>query len=414
MSLKQQPHDTSIDPAIRETPQHRDGIDASKLRDASHLRVGWIDVLRGLVIVLMVLDHARDFFHVDALAFDPTDLEKTSPLLFLTRWVTHLCAPTFVFLAGISVWLQQANGKTGGDLSRFLLVRGLWLIALELLVVSFAFNFALPFVFLQGIWAIGVGFVILAALCRLPRVAVLAIGLLIVIGHGVFAGVNAGDLGSAGPAWTIFMELGLFPFGPGLSAYPVVPWLGILLTGYGLGNLFVGARSERNAWILAGAALAIFAILRLPNLYGDPRSWVPQADPVFAALSVINVSKYPPSLQFVLLTIGVALPLGLIATRIRQVAELLAVFGRTPLFTYLLHVFFLHTAAVATGIALGVPASAFSNWLADPSRLIAAGWGVPLWAVYVVWALTVIALYPLARAYDRLKRARRYEWTSFL
>jgi uncharacterized membrane protein len=363
----------------------------------------------------MILDHARDFFHVNALLFDPTDLEKTSPILFLTRWITHLCAPTFVFLAGVSVSLQQANGKEAGELSRFLLTRGLWLIALELVVVSFAFNFALPFFFLQVIWAIGAGFVILGALLRLPSEVVLAIGLLIMFGHGLLAGVNASELGPGGPAWTILMELGLFPFGPGLVAYPLVPWTGILLTGYGLGRLFTGVHSARNALILAGAALALFVVLRLPNLYGDPRPWIRQPDPVFSALSFLNVSKYPPSLQFVLVTLGVAVPLGLLVTRFGGgLARSLAVFGRTPLFTYLLHVFLLHTAALVLGVIQGVPASAFSNWLADPSRLIAAGWGVPLWAVFIVWMLAVATLYPLAAMYDRLKSARRYGWTSYL
>ena len=387
----------------------------SRPAPAAEVRVGWIDVLRGLVIVLMILDHARDFFHVQALQFDPTDLEKSTPGLFMTRWITHLCAPTFVFLAGVSVRLQQLNGKSDATLSRFLAVRGLWLIVLELVVISFAFNFALPFFFLQVIWAIGVGFLVLAVLCWLPASVALALGGLIIFGHDLLAGVNARDLGAAGPAWTILMELGLFPFGPGLVAYPLIPWVGLMLAGYGLGALLAGGRSERNALLLAGGALALFLILRLPNLYGDPRPWSQQVDLLRSILSVLNVSKYPPSLQFVLLTLGVALPLGLAAARWGgPAARALAVFGRTPLFTYLLHIFLLHGAAVLTGVALGVPASAFFNWLADPSRLIEAGWGVPLGAVYLVWALTVAALFPLARLYDGVRQSGRHPWTRFL
>jgi uncharacterized membrane protein len=379
-------------------------------------RLDAIDLLRGLVIVLMVLDHTRDFFHVQALAFDPTDLTRSDPALFLTRWVTHLCAPTFVFLAGASVWLQRAN-KSPAALSRFLLTRGLWLIALELTVVSFGFNFAAPFVFLQVIWAIGVGMVALALLVWAPPAAVLALGCIIVAGHQLLAPIDAPALGGAAPLWRVAMEPGLAGFAPGLAVYPAVPWFGVLCLGYGLGSVFAKppAARRRLTLLLGLGALALFALLRALNGYGDPRPWDGQDDGLLTALSFLNVSKYPPSLLYVLVTLGASMLLMLALERLRgPLAALLLAFGRTPLFTYLLHVYLLHGLAMATGAAMGVEPSAFSGFLADPSRLIAAGWGVGLPVVYVIWFAVCLALYPASRWYAGVKRRRRDWWLGYL
>lgn len=377
-----------------------------------------VDRLRGLVIVLMVLDHTRDYFHWQALAFDPTDLTKTTPLLFATRWVTHLCAPTFVFLSGASIRLQQAAGKTGGRLGRFLLARGAWLILLEVTLVSFGFDFAVGFVFLQVIAAIGAGMMAMALVVRLPRWVALALGAVIVAGAWRLARVDPGLGGVAGGLWKLGFVPGLNPFAKGLAVYPLVPWFGVMCLGYAAGDLFrLEARARTRALLaVAGTALVAFALLRVPNLWGDFRPWAPQATPALTVASFLNVSKYPPTLQFVLLTLGVSLPLGLLLERAREhaVARALGTYGETPLFTYLLHIYLVHGAALLLGVARGVPASAFLDFLADPSRLVAAHWGVTLPWVYVAWLAIVAALLPLSRRYAVLKRSKRRWWTSYL
>jgi uncharacterized membrane protein len=376
-----------------------------------------VDVLRGLVIALMVLDHVRDYFHVDALAFDPTNLARTTPVLFFTRWVTHLCAPAFVFLSGASVWLQRAGGKPLPALSRFLLTRGLWLIALEVTVISFGFNFAWPFLFVQVIWAIGFGLVLLSLLVRVPRGGVLGLGAVIVAGHQLLGPVNAPDLGALAPLWTLLMEPGPPGFAPGIAVYPAVPWFGVMCLGYGLGPVFLLPTAARDRTLLAlgSLALTLFIVLRGFNGYGNPRPWATQGDALRTVLSFINVGKYPPSLLYVLVTLGVSLMLAPLLGRVRgPVGALLLALGRTPLFTYLLHVYLVHGLALLVGVAHGVPASAFTNFLGDPSRLIAAGWGLSLPWVYAVWLAVVLALFPAARWYAGVKRRSRSPWLSYL
>lgn len=380
-------------------------------------RLDMIDALRGLVIALMVLDHVRDYFHVQAFAFDPTNLDRTTTALFVTRWITHLCAPTFVFLAGAAVFLQGTGGKSRPELSRFLLSRGAWLLLLELTVIAFGFNFAWPFLFLQVIWAIGIGMIALAALVWLPRPAVLALGAAIVAGHGLLAPVDAADLGALGPLWTLAMEPGVVPGVKGFVAYPALPWAGMLLLGYGLGPVFAldPSRRRRAVAALGIGALAVFALLRGFTAFGDPRAWEAGADGLRALLSFVNVSKYPPSLLFTLVTLGSALLVMLLLERLRgPLQRVLLAYGRTPLFTYLLHIYLVHGLALVAGAATGTPASAFVDFIGDSSRLAAAGWGVGLPAVYAIWALILVALYPMSRWFAGVKRRRRDWWLGYL
>lgn len=389
------------------------GVDA----EAARRRIRVVDLLRGLVLALMVLDHTRDFFHVQAFEFSPTDPEKTTLILFATRWVTHLCAPTFVFLAGTSIYLQRENGKSRPELARFLLSRGLWLIALELTVVSFAFNFALPFAFMQVIWAIGGSMMLMAALIYLPSRAVLLIGLVIVAGHNALDSVDAAAFGSFAPAWTLLMQLGEPPFGPGLLAYPLMPWFGILCLGYGCGRLFVQPDQTRRRMLalLSAACLLSFLALRLLNGYGDQAPWSPQTDSARTVISFFNVSKYPPSLMYVLATLGVSLGLSLALERLRGWPErVLLAYGRTPLFTYLLHIYIIHSLAALIGLMQGVPPADFVNFLGDTSRLAKAHWGVSLPMVYLIWAAILAALYPCSRWYAALKLRRRHPLLSYL
>ncbi|MDP3801417.1 DUF1624 domain-containing protein [Brevundimonas sp.] len=389
-------------------------VTAGGMTRSGAARIDAIDRLRGLVIVLMVLDHVRDFFHRAAFTADPLGLESGDPALFMTRWATHLCAPTFVFLAGVSVFLQRANGKNRIDLSRFLATRGAWLILLELTIVQWGFNFG-GGLFLQVIWAIGASMLAMAALIWLPRQTLLALGAVIVAGHQLVAPIDPSDLGAFGPAWNATLE-----FGPGLGgfvAYPFVPWLGVMLLGYGLGGLFQQQEGPRARTILmlAGGLLALFAVVRGINLYGDPRPWAAQPEPLWTALSFINVSKYPPSLDYVLVTLGVSLALLPGLARLGgPLASRLETFGRTPLFTYVLHVFLAHGLALAVGTAMGVPPSAFFNMLGDPGRVIQAEWGFGLAGVYVAWLAVLALLYPLSRWFEGVKRRRRDWWLGYL
>lgn len=400
------------EPAPPKTPQTAPSSEG--LTRSGAARIDAIDMLRGLVIVLMVLDHVRDFFHRSAFTADPLAMDSGEPALFLTRWVTHLCAPTFVFLAGVSIWLQRENGKSRGSLARFLLTRGAWLIVLEVTVVGFAFNFA-PGVFLQVIWAIGAAMVVMAALIWLPRLALLCLGASIVAGHQLLAPIDPPDLGAGGPFWSATFE-----FGPGLGgfvAYPLVPWLGVMLLGYGVGPLFLKPEPARTrgVLILAGVLVGAFALVRAFNRYGDPQSWSAQPEPLWTALSFLNVSKYPPSLAYVLVTLGLSLALLPLLARLKgPAAVVMLTFGRTPLFTYVLHVLIAHSLALAVGWAMGVEPSAFFNLLGDPGRLIAQGWGFGLLGVYAAWLATLALLYPLSRWFAGVKRRRRDWWLGYL
>ncbi len=374
-------------------------------------------MLRGFVIALMVLDHTRDYFHVSAYTFDPTDPARTHLWLFVTRWVTHLCAPTFVFLAGVSIYLQEINGKSKPQLSRFLVTRGAWLIVLEVTVVAFGLNFALPFVFLQVIWAIGMSMILLAALIWLPPVAIGVLGAVIVAGHQLLAPIDAKDLGMLAPLWTLAFEFGRAPFGSGFIAYPAIAWFGILCLGYGLGCVFVQEPVRRNRVLLqiALSAIALFLVLRALNRYGDPAPW--RAFPTVAttAMSFFNVLKYPPSLLFVLITLGVSLLCMLALQRLRGLlARVLLAYGRTPLFTYVLHIYVVHGSALLVAVLAGYPASYEANFLGDPFRLVKAGWGCNLLLVYAAWLAILAVLYPAARWFAEVKRRRREWWLKFL
>lgn len=389
---------------------------ASGLTRAGAMRIETIDMLRGLVIMLMVLDHVRDFF---AAPTDPLALDSGNPALFLTRWITHLCAPTFVFLAGVSVWLQRANGKSVPDLSRFLAVRGAWLILLELTVIGIGFNFGW-WIFLQVIWAIGLGMIVLAGLIWLPRAIVLALGAAIVLLHPLLALVPPDVFGTLQFVWRPLAVFGPMPtpVGFGLIAYPAIPWLGVLLLGYGLGFVFAREEALRRRWILglAVGALIAFGVARGLNVAGlDPRAWAAQAEPLWSVFSFINVSKYPPSPGFVMATLGVSLLIYLALDRLRgPVAGVLTTFGRTPLFTYLIHVWLAHGLAVVVGLATGVPAAAFLNSILDPGRLLEAGWGFGLAGVYAAWLAVLALLYPLSRWFEGVKRRRRDWWLGYL
>lgn len=383
------------------------------LTRAGALRLDAIDSLRGLVIVLMVLDHVRDYLHAPAFVFSPTDLTQTTPLLFMTRWVTHLCAPTFVFLSGVSIFMQRCNGKDPGELSKFLLTRGLWLVFLEFTVISFGFNMGPPIAFLQVIWAIGASMVLMAAVIRLPPMAVLAVGAFIAIFHPMYSA--ALQPAQANALWFMLMQPGPPMFMRGFAPYPMIPWFGIMCLGYGLGFIFRQPPEQRRRSVLALAMslLAAFVALRGINGYGDPAPWVEQPSVVMTFLSFINVSKYPPSLMYALVTLGTSMLLLLALERLSgRLQRLFLAFGRTSLFTYVLHIYVAHSLAMLIGAFADIPAGYYLDFITKFQTGGGLGFSLPV--VYAVWLLILLMLYPISSWFARVKRERRDWWLSYM
>ena len=402
--------------AVAQVHLATDAEPAGPLRQG--LRLTSIDLLRGLIIVLMVLDHTRDYFMTGAFFTDAVDPKTSWPALYATRWITHLCAPGFVFLAGVSAFLKGARDGDTKALSWFLFSRGLWLVVLELTVVNFGWNFGVAPPFLQVIWAIGAGMIALAALVWLGPRVVLALGIAIIAGHNLLDPINPPHLGEAAPVWNLLHESG-FPTILGVpifAAYPLIPWLGILCLGYGLGFIFLKTPGERirTLLFLGLAFLAAFIALRWINVYGDPRPWTEQADAVRTAMSFLNVQKYPPSLQFTLVTLGINLLLLSGFERLRgPIAEFFLTFGRVPLFVYVLHIYLIHALQILVGTVIaGRPASDFIKVFENPAKQ--QGWGYDLPVVYLVWAVILALLFPLARWFGKVKRERRDWWLSYL
>ena len=376
-------------------------------------------------MVIMALDHTRDFFSKD-LAFDPTDLGRTFPALFLTRWITHYCAPVFIFLAGTGAFLSTGRGKSRGELSRFLLTRGLWLVLLELTWVrclGWQFNFDLHFTFGAVIWAIGWSMVALAVLVFLPLRWVTAFGLLMIASHNLFDSVKPESWGSLGWLWKILHSGGMILPAKGCrfaAGYPLVPWIGVMAAGYGFGSLLLREPVERRRWLFGlGATLTLlFILLRAINIYGDPRPWSGQKNSLFTLFSFINCHKYPPSLLYLLMTLGPALlVLAALDRGMFRWLKPLLVFGRVPLFYYLLHLPLIHGLAVlASYWAYGRADWWFANPPEGPDAPILRpadyGYGLPV--VYLVWIGVVLVLYPVCRWFAGVKRRRRDPWLSYL
>ena len=394
-------------------------------------RVDSVDLLRGLVMVLMLLDHTRDFVHRDALFFDAANLERTTPALFLTRWVTHYCAPVFAFLAGTGAYLQLARGKTRAELSRFLWTRGLWLMLLELTVVrcvvAFNFDYAQFPGFLQVIWAIGVSMVVLAALIHLPLGAVAAVGVGIVALHNLADGVVV--RGWAGPGseapdalgalWMMLHQPGFIVVAglPVLVLYPVLAWIGVVAAGYAFGAVYGWVPERRRRFLvrLGLGMTAAFVVVRATNLYGDPSPWSAQKDGVFTVLSFLNATKYPPSLLFLLMTLGPAiLSLAWFERSGRgPVGRALVTYGRVPLFFYVLQWIVAHLFAIVFSLIAGKSVAhlfAFPGSIQPPPTGVGFGLGV----TYLAWVLGIALTYPLCRWFAGVKRRRTEWWWSYL
>jgi uncharacterized membrane protein len=394
---------------------------------ARRTRIDSVDLLRGAVMVLMLLDHTREFVHRDAPFFDAADLSRTNVLLFITRWVTHFCAPTFVLLAGTGVALQLGRGRSKGEISRFLLTRGAWLVFLEFTVIRFGVVFDLDYRafpgMLQVIWAIGVSMMVLAALIHLRTRWIAAIGVAIVALHNLTDPLNVAVApgatpGAAGALWMVLHQPGFISVlgARVLVLYPVLPWIGVLLCGYCLGHVYAWpAERRRRLLVRLGAGMvAAFVLLRLSNLYGNPFPWSVQKNAAFTALSFVNTAKYPPSLLFILMTLGPALLVlaRVETTRRGPVGRALVTFGRVPLFFYLLQWPVAHGLGLLLSLAAGKPVSHLFGF--PGAHPVQPGAGFGLGVTYLAWAAGVALLYPLCRWFAEVKRRRDDWWLSYL
>jgi uncharacterized membrane protein len=391
-------------------------------------RLPAIDALRGLVMVIMALDHVREFFHAGAMVFQPEDLVRTTPILFFTRWITHFCAPVFVSLAGVGAWLQlQRDGWSKPRLSRFLVTRGLFLIILELTVMRLAMNFSVdssyPFLLLI-LWAIGVSMIALALLIHLPLPLIALASALALLLHNMADGIRAEQLGRLAWAWNMLHQQGVFFVAgkPVLVAYPVLPWIAVMGAGYCFGPVFLKEpESRRRTMIVSGILLtAAFIVFRSINGYGDPSPWSVQGSAAMTVVSFLRTTKYPPSLMFVLMTLGPALLVMAWLDRLRlRPNHPLVVIGRVPMFYYVLHFWLAHVlAALAAAVRYGGASLAFLfsplPSMGGSRALFPPDFGYPLWITYAAWIAVVLLMYPLCRWYAALKARRADWWLGYL
>lgn len=387
-------------------------------------RVGSIDVVRGLAMVIMALDHIRDYFHITANTHDPLDLATTSPGLFLTRWVTHFCAPAFVLLSGTSIFLQGQR-KESTALAAFLVKRGLWLVFAEIFIVSLAwtFNPAYEIIPFQVIWAIGMSMIIMGILVffKVPTRVMVAVGLVIVMGHNAFDFVED-DPGFQSTIWWDFLHYGFFttheilPGHNAMLVYAFPVWTGVMMLGYGLGQWFTPgfdeAKRKKNLLTTGLTLLAFFVVLRFTNWYGDPIDWSQQKTAILTFLSFINVDKYPASLLYLSIMLGMALILlALVEKAENGFTRVMTSFGRTAFFYYIIHLYLIH--ALSTGLYFlngHTAAEAKQPENHFPFLYLVPGEGLSLGMTYLVWVGVIAILYPLCYFYDRYKTRHKEQW----
>jgi uncharacterized membrane protein len=408
---------------VPERPQVGATSSSSEPGTAARHRVVAVDALRGFVMVIMALDHVREFFHAAALQFQPEDVTRTTAAIFFTRWITHICAPTFMFTAGIGAYFWLGQGRSRGELSKFLAKRGLWLILLELTVLRLAFNFSLTEgpVILTILWALGASMVVLALLIHLPARTLAIVSILVIALHNLADPISAAKLGQAGWIWRILHQQGPLPI-PGvvvIVAYPLMPWFAVMAAGFSFGPVLEMEPARRQAWLvrIGLGLIAAFLVIRSINIYGDPQRWSPQLSGG-TVLSFLRCIKYPPSLDFLLMTLGPALLI--LAYLYRNPVTRrnpLAVIGRVPLFYFLGHLYLLHALAVVFAwLRFGTGSFLFHPLppTGGPFAPYPPNYGYPLWAVYCVWILVVVLMYPLCLRFGRIKDTRRSAWLSYL
>ena len=386
-------------------------------------RLETIDLMRGLVMVLMTLDHTRDFF--SDVSFSPTDLSKTSAGLFLTRWITHLCAPTFIFLTGVSAFLSTHRRHLNNrQLAGYLASRGLWLVVLELTLVRFGwlFNWNYHALFGQVIWVLGWSMVGLSGLIFLPGRAIAGFALITIVGHNLLDAFHPDNWGDFSGWWIILHAPGRIELTPGYNfylSYPIIPWLGVMAAGYSFGPVFLESASSRKAVLfkVAMRLALLFLLIRLTNVYGDPKPWLPQQDPLFTVFAILNCEKYPPSLSYLLMTFSIMMLLLALFEGDNRflIKESLLIFGRVPLFFYLIHLPLIHGSAMALTYYRGLPIDWLLGRQNDFPEIPAPEYGYNLATVYIVWLVMIVILYPLCSIFARYKfNHPENRWLSYL
>ena len=383
-------------------------------------RIESIDLLRGAVMVIMALDHVRKYFHYGSFFIDPTDLTITTPAIFFTRWITHFCAPVFVFLAGTSAYLYGSKRENTKDVAWFLFSRGIFLIFLELTIINFGWTFdiTLSFHLLQVIWAIGISMVFLSAAVYLPTYLIFSIGIIIVFGHNLLDSIMLKGVGMENFFWYAFHQKGSILLNSSRLihfAYPVLPWMGLMFLGYVFGVLYKKGfeTDKRKKYLLSIGSISIllFIVLRLFNLYGDMSPWEVQDTFIYSLLSFLNTTKYPPSLLFILMTIGPSLIFLYFAENIKnKLSKPLIVIGRVPLFYYVIHLYVIHMLGIVGIIIAGQP---WSDMVLTGKSFMTKSlisYGYNLYIVYLVWIVVVLALYPLCKKYNEYKMNNRSKW----
>jgi uncharacterized membrane protein len=373
-------------------------------------RINSIDTARGFVMVIMALDHVRDFLHTASASQDPLNLHTTTAILFLTRWITHLCAPTFVFLSGISAYLYFKKSSNLPQSRKFFFTRGIWLVILECTIINFAlwYDFRFRLLIFEVIGAIGLSFIVLSFLLRVPSGVIGLTGVIIIFTHNLFQSVPTPAQPVMGFLTSVLFRPALIQLSPGtafFTAYPLVPWLGIMLAGFGFGKLFgMEQHLRKKSFLITGfSLLSLFVLLRVLNFYGDPVKWEAQKTTLFSILSFINVTKYPPSLLFSLLFIGITmLVLFFSETGWNRITEFLSVYGRVPLFYFVIHLFMIHGLMFIILYIQGFTNSDFVFGAFKNGRPEVAN-GVNLGTVYLIWIAVALILYPVCKWYGDYK-----------
>lgn len=383
-------------------------------------RISSLDMVKGLAMIIMALDHVRDYVHAPAFLFNPADPEQTTLAIFFTRWVTHFCAPSFSFLAGISAFLVGKR-KSKPELSLFLMKRGIWLVLIDLTVVAFAWYFDPQFgtINLNVIASLGISMIVLAGLIYLPRKILLIFSLALIFGHNLLDGIRFDD----SIAWALLHYQNVFNLSDSftlLVAYPIIPWIAVMSLGYCLGDFYeksVDGTKRRQTFNLIGfIAIGVFVLLRWSNVYGDPKPFEQFGTFSQSLVSFLNPSKYPPSLVYLLMTLGGTFLLLANSEKWKGKAiDFICTFGRVPFFFYIIHIYLIHLIAI--GLA------SLSGFIWKKNMILAAfgiaenplpGYGFALWVVYFVWIAVIFLLYPICKKFDNYKMANKDKsWLSY-
>jgi uncharacterized membrane protein len=385
------------------------------MNKAASKRILSLDLLKGLVMVIMALDHTRDYFHNAAFLFEPTDPLFTDVPMYLTRWITHFCAPAFSFLAGLSAFLVGRR-KTGKELSSFLLKRGLWLAIIEVTIVNFSWYFDIHFsyVTLLVIWSLGISMILLAGLIHLPSKLILIFSLIIIFGHHLLDDIDF----EHSILWSLIHKEGGFTLANGTYmyiGYPILPWAGVMSLGYYFGSFynreFEPGRRQHVFKILGFATIALFIVVRMSNQYGNSSHWQNYDTLLQTLYSIFNPAKYPPSLSYLLMTLGPTFLFLSYAEKWKgKIVEFFSVFGRVPFFYYIVHIYVIHFFALlmAEFTGFGWQKMILTEWVTETESL--KGYGLDLWIVYLIWVGIIILLYPLCKRFGTYKMNHKEKW----